>query len=365
MKYNELDLTKLIPNGLTLNESNKVERRNHINLWFLKAFEAWYKTIQDIAISMNSPMSLEACMNCTDDELNAFLDEYGAEISSTLTHEVKARFVHALATTRMGTADMLDAIVKFSFNNNNVEGSAFYEGCNPHEFKVLAEGDVISGDLTDTSAERLISNLDKYNLVTEKLKGISVIQDETTSNFVSAAHNSVMNSYKAFAQQPIIVGQDTYVDMFFKDRRLRSDWWWCTWFRSGSIKNLFLPNAFASNLVKDGSAASIPSKDIEDAVIKGDNGTIVNMRDYPSAMFYLKTYQAKPECYTSGISEISITAGPQSALICLPAQNSTVLQVRRYDLPNGMYSISDMGFLKWNTSHALHALMVGKEVNFI
>lgn len=183
MKYNELDLNYFIPDGLRVNDSDIIEKRNAINTFFLRAFELWYRNnLQDHTINVQAPYSMEALMACSDLELDTFLEELGAhnyavdlETPAESVHEAKAAFVYALKTCGYGTVELIDAIVKFAFNRDSVRSFVDYENCPDHHFNLDIRGDVSSIDIMDTIKSRIIYNLNKYNLVTEKLLGVNLM----------------------------------------------------------------------------------------------------------------------------------------------------------------------------------------------
>lgn len=178
MRYNELNLERLTPDGLPLNDSAALVSRGAINHFFLKAFEAFYSTLKAEAIAAQAPFSLAACLACDDDELNGFLSEAGVAIFSPCSHDVKARMVNALAVSPLCSDDIVDALTKFAFGRSTVTGRAVYDGCAPYHFKIFISGDVTNADLSRVVGERVTANLNLFNTCTEILDGFNVEQLE-------------------------------------------------------------------------------------------------------------------------------------------------------------------------------------------
>ena len=371
MQYNELDLDRLIPNGAPLNEDAEVIPKGAINAFFLRGFEAWYADLEDMAAGASAPFSLAGCMACSNDELNRFLAEYGAEAYDSLEHGTKARFVHSLATTGLGTQGIIDAIIKYVFNSSDVTGQAVYDGCAPHYFKIHASGDIMAADLTDLATTRLIDNLDKFNLCTEKLNGLTYTQQETNEAiYIANPANSAMQLIRVNVQGPLYVGQPGYIANPTGSMRIGSPYWWAYGFRSGSIGNMWNPEQYARQLLtNESSGTAIPNAQYLSVVIRGNNGAIVNMSDYPQATYFMRVYSSRPEFYTTGLRNSGVlplepTIGTGSAVIVLPASTGTIIAPQITALPTNLYII-DGNSLAWNSTHPLYELLEGVQVTIM
>lgn len=179
MKYNELDLTAFLPDGQPLNEENHVESNGYINAFFLRAFEWWYGKFAHYAKSYAAPYSLDACMACTQAELQQFIEEGGQPFYAGNSVETNALFAHAIYTQPVGTAGRVDSVVKYILNNADVHGRVDYTGLPPHYYNVIASGDLTASTLTPEIMARIDALLDELAPVTEKING--VVLEQTTN----------------------------------------------------------------------------------------------------------------------------------------------------------------------------------------
>ena len=209
MKYNELQLDRLTPDGLPLNDSAAIVSRGAINIFFLRAFEAFYSSFQDEAIATQAPYSLEACLACSDDELNGFLTDAGASVFSPCEHEIKARFANALAVSSLCSDALLDELVKFAFGRRSVSGCAVYDGCAPYHFKIRISGDVTNSDISRVVGERINSNVNLFNTCTEKLDAIEIEQIERKTDAIFTGGAAVGGCFTA---EPLKVQTPTFYD---------------------------------------------------------------------------------------------------------------------------------------------------------
>lgn len=179
MKYNELDLTAFLPDGQPLNEADRVESKGYINAFFLRAFEWWYEKKAHYAISYAAPYSLDACMACTQAELQRFIEEGGQPFYSGNSIETNARFAHAIYTQQVGTSGRVDSVVKYILNNSDVSGRVSYDGLPPHYYNIIASGDLTASTLTPEVMSRIEALLNDLAPVTEKING--VVLEQTTN----------------------------------------------------------------------------------------------------------------------------------------------------------------------------------------
>lgn len=191
MRYDELKLERLTPDGLPLNDSAQLVSRGAINKFFLNAFDAFYNSIRHEVRAVQAPFSLDACLACDDDELNGFLQEAGAAVFYPLDHDIKARFVNALAVSQLCSDDIIDALTKYAFERSTVTGRAVYDGCAPYHFKILLSGDITRADLSSVIGERINTNVNLFNTCTEMFDGFVAEQVERNAEAVHVGGEAV------------------------------------------------------------------------------------------------------------------------------------------------------------------------------
>ena len=177
MKYNELNLKAFVPHGIPLNESNNVVQRRAINAYNLKAFEDWFKGVQDFIRSFQAPYSIEACTACSNEELQRFIEEAGASYY-LVNHDISAEFVKDLYTTPVGSIAIINSLVKYVCNNSDVTGSILQTE-EPHVYDVSVSGDIIGSDFSTSVVNRLIENLNNLVPVSEKWRGFIFTEKDT------------------------------------------------------------------------------------------------------------------------------------------------------------------------------------------
>lgn len=191
MRYDDLKLERLTPDGLPLNDSAQLVSRGAINKFFLNAFDAFYNSIRHEVRAVQAPFSLDACLACDDDELNGFLQEAGAAVFYPLDHDIKARFVNALAVSQLCSDDIIDALTKYAFERSTVTGRAVYDGCAPYHFKILLSGDITRADLSSVIGERINTNVNLFNTCTEMFDGFDAEQVERNAEAVHVGGEAV------------------------------------------------------------------------------------------------------------------------------------------------------------------------------
>lgn len=201
MRYDELQLERLTPDGLPLNDSAQLVSRGAINKFFLNAFNAFYNSIRHEVRAVQAPFSLDACLACDDDELNGFLQEAGASVFYPLDHDIKARFVNALAVSPLCSDDIIDALTKYAFERSTVTGRAVYDGCAPYHFKILLYGDFTGADLSRVIGERVNANVNLFNTCTEILDGFTAEQVERNAEAVHVGGEAVSACHTVQALQ--------------------------------------------------------------------------------------------------------------------------------------------------------------------
>lgn len=190
MRYDELDLTQLLPDGQPLNEENHVENRGYINAFFLRAFEWWYREFAHYAKSYAAPYSLDACMACTQSELQRFIEEAGCIFYNGNSIETNATFTNSLYTIPLGTDGIINAITQYIFNSRAVTGTVDYTGLQAHHYRIIAEGELESGEITPEVMARFDAILNNFVPVTEKIDGFTLREAvELTANLTDIAVN--------------------------------------------------------------------------------------------------------------------------------------------------------------------------------
>ena len=188
MKYYNIDLTQFVPYGISLNSTDKVESKNHINEFFLRGFENWYNQlftvndigtlVQDYSRSCAAPYSLSACKYCTDDQLEKFIMGEGFIYYSTNDHDVNAKFAYDLFRYSYGTQEYLSSIAQYVSNNSNVEAEILYEGYSVYEYGIRVYGDIIGAETTSVMADRILEHLKILGTAHTRLR---VVEFEETS----------------------------------------------------------------------------------------------------------------------------------------------------------------------------------------
>jgi len=172
MRYNELNLIPLLPDGQPVNEESHVESRGYINAFFLRAFEWWYGKFSHYALSFAAPYNLEACMACNQAELQKFIEEAGVRFYNTNATATNAAFANALFTIPWGTPPMVEAFAKYILNSPNTTGSVDYNGLPPHHYTLLLDGELDAAELTPEILTRISDAANDLAPVTEKLDGV-------------------------------------------------------------------------------------------------------------------------------------------------------------------------------------------------
>ena len=171
MKYNELNLKEFVPSFLAIVSDKIIQPRNAVNEFFLKAVELFYKPIQNLAIAVGAPFSLESCKACSNDILRDYYDEFQLPYFVECSLEAKQNFLYRTCTTPVGTAPMVDVAVKYAGNRDTVSGSTLPTEM-PHVYTLRVAGD-IAGIYTDDFVRRYIAVANVVLPVTEALESVS------------------------------------------------------------------------------------------------------------------------------------------------------------------------------------------------
>lgn len=203
MKFYNIDLTKLIPHGIPLNTSSSVEYRNHINDFFLKGFENWFKQLftvdagvlqMDYSRSCSAPNSIFSCEYCTDAQIADKITEAGFIYYPENAHEVNANFLYNIHQEPYNTTKNITAIVQYASNTLDVDARTISE--EPNKFDVVVWGDITSA-LTDKTITRMLENLDNMAPAGMKWVGISFedISDLTSPVYAGVAVDQINTNY--------------------------------------------------------------------------------------------------------------------------------------------------------------------------
>lgn len=190
MKFYDLDLTQIIPYGIPLNDSDHVEYTGHINEFFLRGFEEWFKTLftleggeltRDYSRSCSAPFSLQACDFCSDSQLQKFIEENGFKYYSNNAHNINAQFLYDLSKYPFGTEDYLTSIARYCANTLEVEASAIYNDNTPYLYTINISGDISGSVNVGELSERMIEHLKILGTAHTKVDGFRFEEDDNTA----------------------------------------------------------------------------------------------------------------------------------------------------------------------------------------
>lgn len=195
MKFYELDIAKLLPNGILINTESHVEYTNYINDFFLKGFEGFYSQLfttsnselnVDFSRSCTAPNSIFACQFCNDAQIQSYIESCNFDYYTLNDHNVNAAFMYALANESLGTINFTKEIVKYISNNSSTQCEVISEYVRaPYDYDLYISGDITSTCNTETLFSRLLSALKKFNTAHTQL--VNVVVDDTGSTLHSYA----------------------------------------------------------------------------------------------------------------------------------------------------------------------------------
>ena len=168
MKFYEIDLAQIVPYGIPVNTDSHVEPTGHINDFFLKGFEAYFKSlftiggdalVTDYSRSCMSPVTYGTCAFCTTDQLKDAITEAGFMFYSANSHYTNAKFLHDIATIPFGSEKYLTAVAQYIANSDSVEAYATYSEDNPYRYSINFVGDITATENVETITSRTIENL--------------------------------------------------------------------------------------------------------------------------------------------------------------------------------------------------------------
>lgn len=191
MKFYDLDLTQLIPHGISLNSSSKVEYTNYINEFFLNGFVNWFSSsyttnpeglLTDYSRSCAAPNSLNACMMCSDSQLEDSITEAGFKYYTANDHEINAKFMYDLENTKFGTEDWCTAIVQYISNTNKVFAKPVYDGYSPYHYGIYISGDITGSVNVSEIRDRLLENINSVGTAHTQIDELTVEDTGTVVN---------------------------------------------------------------------------------------------------------------------------------------------------------------------------------------
>lgn len=169
MKFYNIDLTQIVPYGIPINNNSNIEYNGFINQFFLKGFEKYFKQlfvvdeneklITDYSRSCMSPVTVETCSYCTDDQLRDAITEAGFVFYSANSHSINSQFLHDISAIPFGSARYLTSVARYISNSNTVSAYAEYNDNTPYRYAINFEGDITQTENVETITERMIENL--------------------------------------------------------------------------------------------------------------------------------------------------------------------------------------------------------------
>lgn len=168
MKFYEIDLTQILPCNIPVNTDSRVEQTGYINDFFLKGFEAYFKSLftvddgtleKDYSRSCMSPVTYETCAFCTTDQLQDAITEAGFMFYSANSHYANAKFLHDINMIPFGSEKYLTAVAQYIANSDSVEAYATYSEDNPYHYSINFVGDITATENVETITSRMIDNL--------------------------------------------------------------------------------------------------------------------------------------------------------------------------------------------------------------
>lgn len=366
MDYKTKDLSGLLPSGIEFNTSNVVATRNAINAFFLRGFEMWFQDLQDIALSPTAPYSLEGLSACSDDELNRYLTELDVNFQY-VDRDVKIYFIHAAHTYRLGSNDIIDAVTKYALNALSINTVVDYEACPDNTFRIDVAGDVAGSLQRPEYVNRLIAYLNHFNLVTEKLNGISVTQKENLDVVYTGCENNLSSLISVSSDAPVKVGSNFNLEDGKTLLGFKSPYIWgysCSMTGETEQWTMYSPN-FTPGLEAGGQLAYYlcPGDEYSDAAVCDNNGNIIlSSSQNVGLKVGAKVALKKLWMYVQYDQIPSMTKPNRPSFIVKPNNESPYpVYGSMYFVPADLYQLVGREVV-WNASHPLYVLFLNKSV---
>lgn len=367
MDYKTKDLSGLLPSGIELNTSNVVAARNAINAFFLRGFEMWFQDLQDIALSPAAPYSLEGLSACSDEELNRYLTELDVNFQC-VDRDVKIYFIHAAHTYRLGSNDIIDAVTKYALNALTIDTVVGYAACPDNTFRIDVAGDVAGSLQRPEYINRLIAYLNRFNLVTEKLNGISVTQKENIDVVYTGCENNLSSLVSVSSDAPVKVGSNFNLEDGKTLLGFKSPYIWgysCSMTVETAQWTVYTLNATSE--LKTGGSVSVshpcPGPAYSDVVLIDSGGNIILSSSQNEGLTISATKTAGRLFLRVQGEQLTSMTKPNSPSFIVKPNNESPYPVygSMYFVPTDLYQLVGREVV-WNASHPLYVLFLNKSV---
>lgn len=366
MKFYDLDLLQLLPDGTPVNTANKVESTGYINDFFLQAFDDYYNQlfkidhglIYDYSRSCQGLYSTTCSLLSSDDELAQRILDAGLHYYNDNSHESNANFVHRMNLMQSGREDDLKHLVMYAADLFALNIDIIYEGHMPYVYGLNIYGDITASANTESILYRLLQCLTVLTPAHTKLNDITFEDVGNDLNvYAAVAGDDISYSYEACLPVPfrerIVIGQTTTVPL--GTTRLVSKYWWMDNFQyADGMSNLWTPSEFAGDVNNMTESVDIDGTEFDEAVFT-DNGS---MEDFSDNGWQLKLnmYNAKPEMWTDSGDTVSDPS--KCGITVVPGSSPTWTTDTEWELPSTLYSINGTT-VTWNHTHVLYNLLAG------
>ena len=366
MKFYELDLSQLVPDGIPINVDDKTDSKGHVNDFFLQGFDDYYNQlfkvdqglVYDYSRSCQGLYSTTCSLLSSDDELARRILDAGLYYYNDNSHDSNATFAQRINLMQSGREDDLKFLVMYAADMFGINIDVIYEGYQPYCYGLNIYGDITATSNTENILTRLLQCLTVLTPAHTKLKDVS-FEDAGTDLYVYAAlvGDDVSYMYKAYLPVPIreriVIGQTTTVPL--GTTKLVSKYWWMDNFGYASgLSNLWTPAEYASPVTDMSGLVDIDDTEFNEAIFT-DNGSYDNFGDN-GWMLKLNMYSSRPEMWTDTNDAISDPS--KCGIIVVPGANPTWTTQTEWELPSTLYSINGTT-VTWNNSHILMNLFSG------
>lgn len=346
--------------------------------WVCNAFDLFIKGVDTRRKALSAPYSLASIQALTDEELQAYFDEFGlAKYYADIPRSARENMLYDQwrFLRKLGTKAAFLALCQYIFGDNPVDltivdNLAFDDnGVLKDESLIDLYDAIITADnpqLDKFQISRIFANLTRFGRVSQKLRGL-VMRFEAYGFDVHANAASVecaefydngwIDCTPSYPPAQIQIGIDTACPS--GTTSLSSKYYWFYEFSGGSdYGNLWNPNYYADNLNPtnpDPNDAEIPSAYYSNVWLW--NGSTLTDMNGNGAVFRFAVYNSKPEFYSN--MNTSASAANSSCVIELAPGSNVFGGVDSFSLPSSLYTISGTT-ITWNTSHPCYNALYGK-----